>query len=179
MVPKGLHLIQTAIGSTEQGLHGLGTVGIDSHTEAHRDRWRLRVTHQTVRNTTTQPLGCSFISLGKYDHEFVSSKACRSVYGATRKPQHLYYPAQRSIADQVSVPVIDTFEIVEIEKQQGKGSRSPLRALDLGLEPINQLTIVGNPCQRDGGRDVRAPRDLDRICDMYCKERKVSKNSYS
>src|SRR6266566_2190099 len=81
----------------------------------------------------------------------VSAEARRSIDGPAAGAQNIGQPAKRLASYHMSVAVVDSFQIIQVEEQQGKLPARALAALDFQIEHIYEVAIVGQTGQRIAG----------------------------
>ena len=142
--------IQAAVGGGEL-VPVAPVLRIDGHATADRERGQLLRRRRRGGYCGTQAVGNrQGIGAGhavQQHHEFLAADAANSIVAAAAAIQHLRHVAQRGIALQVAVRVVDALEMVDVEHDQGEGAPLALGAARLGEEALQRGAAIGDTGQ--------------------------------
>src|SRR5207237_2225529 len=79
------------------------------------------------------------------NNELVASVACYQVFAAHRVGERVCDFAQEGIARQVTVGVVDMFELVDVQEDDGEGALATPGGFDLLFDSLQQETPVDQP----------------------------------
>ena len=140
------------------GLDQCGSVEIEgSLARGQADARREPLTAYGLgSNLATQSFGeqerIGAAGIGEEHRELVSSLPRYQLEAAHRALEHMGHQLNRVVAGVVAVPVVDRFQVIEVEREQRERLAVATRSLDLAGEALRKAAIVGKPGQRIGER---------------------------
>jgi len=147
--------IHGAVCDGEQGLDGSGLIGwfVDSGAHATVER-ELRIAHSDLQigNRSMEAVQSLFDrlarNLGEYEQELLTAIAAGMVVSADGRADCGGEAAQRLIAGQMAVAVIDALEMIQIKHRDGDGqifAPGALHLLHQGLQNGGAVEQSGEP----------------------------------
>jgi hypothetical protein len=148
------HRVQSAIGETQQSLHGHAVVGIDGDAKADPQPRFFNVAGKARADAAANQRSPSQPGFGQHDRKFIPPAAGRSVQGSTGTAQRRRNAAERAVPRLVSAAIIDPLQAIKVEQKNAERPARPLRTTSLGFERMSELTEVGKPRQRVRSRQA-------------------------
>jgi len=105
-------------------------------------------------DAVTHSEGSRPVGLREQQRELIPPIPRRGVHGTARVAKHLGHPTECPAAHEMAVAVVDFLEVVHVEKDQSERALGAPRALDLGLDPVDQLPVVRETRERITHREV-------------------------
>ncbi len=146
-----LGAVHHVVRKQEQVLRLRGVLRIDGNTDrtrgAHVRPVRRRERHGSGKRQDASGHGQrAFLLQVQHDgDEFVAAVARQQIALTHDLTQQLRELLQKTIAERVPVRVVDGFEVVEINDQEGEAIRAALRARDLIFEQFPEQPLVVQP----------------------------------
>jgi hypothetical protein len=115
-----------------------------------------RFDQSSLRGTTAHPVnhlgGLADIGSGEREHELVAADATAEVTGPQLGTQRVRQRTQRVVADGVAMRVVDSLEVVNVERDHRDGISRASGPLELLVEALLEGTMVEQAGQRIVGR---------------------------
>ena len=135
-----------AIKALVSGFDELGgraaVVGIDANADTDAERRLPGIAVEAAFNALGHVFRHTAIGVDEYDGEFVAAIACGQVGRAAMLVHDRRKPAQRAVAGQVALQVVDALKTVEIQKQKSEGPMAAFGAMNFPLEAVHKLPVV-------------------------------------
>src|SRR5262249_8694036 len=116
--------------------------------DTDRELWQFRVFGKAMRNSIGNEARILQRRFWQDEGEFVATVSRRHIDFPAVDAQHVRHTAQSAAANDVPVGVVDLLQTIEIEQEDGKRTASPVMALDLRIEAVEEMTVVGETGER-------------------------------
>jgi len=121
---------------------------INRDADARGELRFLLVLCHDFANAVCDVLRFRLLRFGQDESEFIAAIACSGIDGAAMNAQDSSQAAKSAAADQMAELVVDFFQAVKIEEQNGKGAASAVGALGFILEDVEQAAVVSEAGER-------------------------------
>ncbi len=116
---------------------------------------------------TEEELGILHGRFGQYDGELVTSDATRNVGSTHDQPQPLCHLSEHRVASQMPYVLVDGFEVIEVEEDQGETAVVAMRALDLMVERVVEVAAIVEPGKGISHRELMQLLELASVLDCF------------
>src|SRR4029077_11635008 len=149
-----LCIVKILVCDGKKPLNCIAIARVDCYANACRQTGFLQLLAEPLSDALRNLLGRSPFSLREYEGKFIAPIARRGINDARTDPEDIAQTAQCPTSRQMAVCVINIFQSVQIEKQQGKRPLGPSRPLDFSAQHVQKSTIVGKTGQRIRDREI-------------------------
>ena len=129
-------------------LDPLAIPAVNRDADAGRETGLLLVLGHDDANAIGDVLGFRVLRLWQYESELIAAIARGGVNRAAVNAQDGRQAAKSAAADQVAEAVVDFFQAVEIEEQNGEGPAGAVGALGFIFEDVEEAAVIGEPGER-------------------------------
>jgi len=118
------------------------------NADAGGELWLLLVLGHDYANAIRNLLRFFVLRLGQDESELVAAVACGGIDGAAMNAQNGGQAAERAAADEMAEAIVDFFQAVEIEEQDGERSAGAVGAFSFVLKDVEETSVVGEAGER-------------------------------
>src|SRR5262249_25453100 len=140
--------VERFVGSAKNIFNGVTVMGILSHTHARGNAWSLRVLRKTLRNPVRHLARLLKWSFRQNQCELIAAVARRRIDVAAMHLQNIRDATKCAASDYMAVRVVNFFQAVEVQQQNGKRSSRATVSPNLRVYAIEQQPIVSKAGQR-------------------------------
>jgi len=136
------------VGFGKQLFDAFTGVAVDRDADAGGDGGIFGVVGHNVADAIGDALGIFFFRFGKDESEFIATVAGGGVNGAAMNAESIRDAAESAAASEMTESVVDFFEAIEIEEQDGERPLGTIGALGFVFEDVEKLAVIGEAGER-------------------------------
>src|SRR5260370_23133045 len=147
-----LHGIERAVGDGEEFLRRIAILRESRNSGAHRKRRVLRLSGETLADSSDHARGDVFSGFRQYQSKFVAAVSRGGVNCAGMIAQNLADAHQRAAAREMPVLIVDDLATIHVEKYDAEEALRAPRAVNLGLKTADESAVIRQSGERVGNR---------------------------
>jgi len=143
-----LFRVEILIRFRKQLLNSFAITTVNRNTNARGEARRFIVVGQDLADAIGDTASFVLLGFGKNEGKFVAAVTRGSIDGAAVDAENIGEAADGAAADEMAVTVVDNFQTIDIEKQNGERASGAIRAFGLVLKDIKQAAVVREAGER-------------------------------
>jgi hypothetical protein len=144
----GFFRVEILVRLGKKRLDSFSIPAVYRNSDACGEPRNLLVLRHDCANAIGDALRFGVLRFGQNESELVSAVARGGIDGAAMNAQDGGEAAERAAANQMAKAVVNFFQAVEIEEQNGEGPAGAIGALGLVLENVEKPAVVGEAGER-------------------------------
>src|SRR5579863_7346734 len=138
-----LHCVKGLVCSVKNGGDGVGILRASGNADADRQFWRLGIEGEEFTDAAGDQSRGSLVGFGQDHGEFVTALASGGIDRAATILQDASEATEHAVSGEMTGLVVDGFEAVEVQQEQGEIAAGALGAADFGVEHLKKAAMIG------------------------------------
>jgi len=141
--PLGLFLIEMLVRFGKQFFDALAAAVVDGYADTRGEVRGFVVVSHDFSDAVGDATRFVFAGFRQNEGKFIAAVSRGSVNGAAVNPEDVGESADGAAADEMAVIIIDCFQAIEIEEQDGKRTAGAVGAFRLVFQNVEETAVVG------------------------------------
>ncbi len=144
----GFFRVEILIRRGEKLLNSFSIPSVNRNADARGELRHFLVLRHHHANAIGDALRFGVFRFWQHESKLIAAVACGGINGAAMNAQDGGKAAERAAANEMTEAVVDFFQTIQIEKQDGEGPAGAVGALGFVLEDVEEPAIVGEAGER-------------------------------
>ena len=144
----GFFRVQILICRGKKLLNSFSISSVNRNADARGEFGYFLVLRHHHANAIGDALRFRIFRFWQHERELIAAVACGGINGAAMNAQDGGQAAERAAANEMAEAVVDFFQTIQIEKQDGEGPAGAVGSLGFVFEDVEEPSIVGEAGER-------------------------------
>lgn len=146
--PLCFFCVQILVGFREKFFDAFAVTAVDGDADTCGKRGLLAIGGENFTDAIRNTMGIVLLGFRENEGKFVSAVTRGGINGAAMNAKNISEAADGAAADKMAVVVIDFFQAIEVEKQDGEGPAGAVSSFRFVFEDIEKAAVVGKAGER-------------------------------